>query len=63
MKRGARGSAQAKIYYDARGREMAMEGKRGKRELRWTEGKGEQIAIERTRTRDGKREQQRGVSR
>lgn len=27
--------------------------KRGKRELRWMEGKGEWIAIERARTRDG----------
>lgn len=34
MKSGVRGNTRAKIYYDARGREIAMEGKRGKRESR-----------------------------
>lgn len=58
MKRGTRGSTRAKIYYDARGREITEEEKRGKRESRWTKGKGERIAMERARTRDGKRERQ-----
>lgn len=58
MKRGARRSTRSKIYYDARGREITEEEKRGKRESRWTEGKGGGIAIERAHARDGKREQQ-----
>lgn len=36
---GGRGSTRAKIYYDARGREITEEEKRGKRESRRTEGK------------------------
>lgn len=36
-----RGSTRAKIYYDARGREITVEEKRGKRESRWMRGKGE----------------------
>lgn len=33
-----RGSTRAKIYYDARGREITVEEKRGKRESRWMKG-------------------------
>lgn len=33
-----RGSTRAKIYYDARGREITVVEKRGKRESRWMEG-------------------------
>lgn len=51
-----RGSTRAKIYYDARGREITVEEKRGKRESRWMKGKGVRIAMERARARDGKRE-------
>lgn len=62
MKREARGSTRAKIYYDARGREITEEEKRGKRESRWTEGKGEPDSVEAS-AHEGWKERTAGVNR
>lgn len=62
---GARGSTRAKIYYDARGREITGEERRGKRESRWTgggKGKGEPDSVGAS-AREGWKERAAGVSR
>lgn len=59
-----RGSTRAKIYYDARGREITVEEKRGKRESRWTKGKGRTDSDGASaRKGDGKRERAAAVGR